>query len=386
MKFCARCGSKNTDETAVCAVCGLPFAGAAPMTEPKKTGRAFSVIVILLAVLSIAIAAVIMILSMPKAEAPVMEVPVAIPTAEVTPTPEVTPEPEPEPTQVPATPEPTPTEQVEDYGNGFTPVSRAWSGVKVTVIGAEFIVDEEGRDAIRIFFNLKNTSEETSYLGGRVCNFDVKQDGEYTERTFVPVSEYLQENFNCHANVRPGATIRCAQEYLADPNGGKIYLTINPPGNGTPLYADFDPANMPGRPAFDFVPDPVPDPQWLMDAPDRGTVGEDCEVYIDSAEIIPAEDGGRLVRVYMELTNNSSQITNVTRETEICIFQDGVQLEWAAKLVTQEELNTGADVQPGETVRFAVTRPLYSSNPVEVEIYSEEWVLAAGCVFDIPAA
>ena len=283
-----------------------------------------------------------------------------------------------EPTTEPA----TTTEPTTEPTAGFTPVEAEWENGKITVVGAEAFKDTDDKDAIRIYFDYENTTDETTYAD-EYLEIAVTQDGYEAVEAYAwdDVPEYN----NVNLSLRPGAGIRCIAEFSMKADGGEITVDFQDYWSEESfLTAVFDPANLPGRPAEEFVIEPVAEPLWTDALPDEGMVDEDDGYYvlIDSAEVTEDTDGNPAIRVYFQFTNGSNEEVTMWFGTTTEVFQDGVELEeTTAKDNPSQGIEFYEKVQPGETAIVSNTYALRSDSPVEVELQEGWGDAVVGCVF-----
>jgi len=282
----------------------------------------------------------------------------------------------------PAEEEPAEEPEEEPEAAGFEPVSGTLAGFEVTIVGAELFEDIDDKDAIRVYWDFTNTSDETVSPMSDL-SVALEQEGFELTSTYDSSEDDVPEYGNSWLEVRPGVTIRCISEYSCKAAGEAIAFTIYDwYDEEDALTAEFDPANMPGRPAEDWVAETIDDPQWVADMSDGGDVG-DAYVFIESAEVVPGwSDGEEVIRVYFEYTNNAEEAENMWIATSFRAFQDGIELEtdWADEDVEEDD-NFSLDIEPGETIRCAETWALRSDSPIEVEVYDSWTDEYIGCLF-----
>lgn len=264
----------------------------------------------------------------------------------------------------------------------FEPVSATIGGYDVAIVGAELFKDTDDKDGIRVYWDFTNTSDETTYA---TCDLSVymEQEGFELNSTYCSYEDDVPEYGNDYLDVRPGVTIRCISEYSCKADGDVITFELSDwYDEEDAVSVEFDPTNLPGRPAEDWVAEAIEDPQWVAEMSDAGNVG-DAYVYIDNAEIVEGWDSGEeVIRVYFDYTNNGEEAASMWWQTNVRAFQDGIELEsdWAAEDVAEDD-NFNTDVEPGESLRCSETWTIRSDSPIEIEVYdswSEEYV---GCNF-----
>lgn len=251
----------------------------------------------------------------------------------------------------------------------FTPVTGSWEDCEITIVGAEAFVDDDGKDAIRIFYDFANNSNETEAANG-VADFTVTQDGYEAEYAYAEWGEETEEDDNDSLSIRPGTCIRCADGFFMKADGGPVVVTMyNFWDEDENITVEFDPQNLPGAPEEELTMVSVEDPQWIADWPSEGVCDEEYYVVIESCEITEDRDGKQLLRVYYQFTNNSVEINSMWFSVNVSAFQDGIQLkEGYPSSATETDDNYMVDIEPGATIQASVCYELLSSNPVEIAL------------------
>lgn len=251
----------------------------------------------------------------------------------------------------------------------FEPVSGSIGDYDITFVGAEHFEDIDDEDGIRIYYDFTNNSDRTVY-SMEDLEILAEQEGFELDTTIDSYEDDVPEYGNDWLAVRPGVTIRCIEEYSYKAGGEAVTVTIQDwwEEDGS-VTAVFDPNELPGRPAVDWEPEPVTDPETTL--PNSGTYEEDYEVTIVGCEYIKDWNGDDALRVYFEFTNNSSEAESFWMATYYRAMQDGIELptNWAEDEIDEDE-NYDVDVEPGETITCTEIFTLRSASPVEVELYS----------------
>lgn len=251
----------------------------------------------------------------------------------------------------------------------FEPVSASIGDYDVTIVGAEHFLDIDDEEAIRIYYDFTNNSNETVYA---MENLEMLADQEGYEllTTYDSADDDVPEYGNNWLVVRPGVTIRCIEEYSYQADGGAVSVTIQDwwEEEGS-VTAVFDPASLPGRPAQDWEIQPITDVSTTL--PNAGAYEEDYEVAITGYDLTTDWDGQNAIRVYFDFTNNSTEATSFWMATYYRALQDGVEMEitWPMDEIDEDE-NYDVDIEPGETITCTEIYALRSDSPVEVELYS----------------
>ena len=277
-----------------------------------------------------------------------------------------------------------PAEEPEEEADSaeFEPVSATIGGYDVAIVGAELFKDTDDKDGIRVYWDFTNTSDESTYA---ICDLSVymEQEGFELNSTYCSYEDDVPEYGNDYLDVRPGVTIRCISEYSCKADGDVITFELSDwYDEEDAVTVEFDPTNLPGRPAKDWVMETIADPAWTDSLSDGGDVG-DAYVYIDNAEIVEGWDSGEeVIRVYFDYTNNGEEAESLWMATNIRAFQDGIELEsdWAAEDVAEDD-NFNTDVEPGQSLRCSETWTIRSDSPIEIEVYDYWSEATVGCLF-----
>lgn len=293
-----------------------------------------------------------------------------------------------DPTEAPSSQD-VPTDSVEEPETDpapsvdFEPVTAELGAYTVTILGAEAFKDSDGEDALRVYYDFTNNSDETE-CAFMALNFEVSQDGYPVETTYASYEDDVIEYGNDSLDVRPGVTIRCIAEYFMKADGGVITFTVSNYWTDEEMTVEFDPQNLPGTPTSDFLVNPITDPQWVAGWATEGTYNEDFYMSIDSMELTEDYDGNRMIRVYFTFTNNSDEATSMWWASDITLFQDGVELDsgYSSDGVETDD-NYTMNVEPGQTVTCSECWILTSDSPVEVEI-ADDWSESyLGCIYTL---
>lgn len=244
--------------------------------------------------------------------------------------------------------------------------SYEWEDFAISVVGAEQFTDSEGDEAIRIYYDFTNLSDEpeSSYS---LMSMLVTQDDYEQVYTFADYEDDVPEYGNDSLKIRPGVTIRCIAEYSMKPSGGPVVVKFwDYWDEEHELVVQFDPQNLPGSPG-DWEIAPIVDPPWVLELPDRGSY-DDYDISIDAAEIVDGYEG-EVVRIYYTFTNNGDEAVNFWSTVYPVAYQDGVELNYGyAEEDVAEDENDTVDVQPGESIVVTTIYEIRSYNPVEIEL------------------
>lgn len=243
---------------------------------------------------------------------------------------------------------------------------------KITVIGAEKIIDYDEKDALRVWFDITNTTDESKYLAW-TYEFKATQDDYELLETSSGVEFTVEEEGNDIRDVRPGVTVRATKEVVMKPDGGKIVLSfIDSYDEEKVVTVELDPKNLPGAPKEEFVPATVEDPKWLDGYSAKGqyeAFGDVYDVEIEKFELTESYNGEKLIRVYFNFKNNSDEATSFHMNMTPIAYQDGVGLDTGyADASVEEDDNYSKEIGVGESIKVASCYKLISESPVEVEL------------------
>ena len=271
------------------------------------------------------------------------------------------------------------------YGTGEVLARGVWDECIIEVNGAEHFVDSDGKDAIRVYYDFTNTSDESKSALDTI-SFDVSQD-EYTQiSAYADYDKDVAEYGNDYLNVRPGVTIRCVAEYSMKMSGGKLSMKFYDYWNdGSSFTVEFEPQDLPGRPPK-WEQEQVVDPMWLAGAVSEGTIS-DAYVALDHVEIIEDYDGGYGIRVYIRYTNLLDEPYAFYWSSLYKAFQDGVELytSWPTEeYECPEDDMIYEEIGPGESTMVSVCFKLRNEqSPVEFELWDGWTDTVIGHVYEL---
>ena len=234
----------------------------------------------------------------------------------------------------------------------------------VAIVGAEAFTDSDGKDAIRVFYEFTNNSEEMTTAWWEL-NFSAVQDEYDLSTTSASYDEYPPEYWNDSLDVMPGASILCVEEFKCKLTGGELTFTVSDYWSD-PLVCTFDPSNLPGRPA-EWTPTPVENPEYFIDYP-LSAETENLIFTFTDAEVVDYE-GNNFVRVYFDVTNKTEEAESALWLTTLTAYQDGVELTDSNYLPSSDsDYAYYEDIEPGDTIQASCVWDLRSGNPVEVTV------------------
>lgn len=262
------------------------------------------------------------------------------------------------------------------------PVSGTVDGHPVTILGAEAIEDDDGGDAMRIFYEFTNGGEEleSAYMA---LYFKAVQDGEDLSACYL-YENSIPDDDDSGLHLFPGKTIRCTQIYNYDPEGGVIGFRIDDLFGGDKVDYFIDPKNPIDAPTEPFVIAPDDEVPALLEDSEM----EDDQVSITEYEITEDWDSNPLIRFYYDFTNRGDEATSCYMEYTFYAFQDGVELETG--YADESEDSDSArydDVEPGESLICSNCYLLRSASPVFFVVKNDasgELIYGVADDFDAP--
>ena len=260
------------------------------------------------------------------------------------------------------------TEKVE----GFKETKIELDACTINVLGCEKIKDYDEKPAIRVWFDVTNTSEETCYTNYNY-EFTATQDGYELTETSADYEMRVDAADTGSLEIRPGVTIRTCEEYNFKEDGGDITIGFNNYySEEEPVTINFDPKNLPGAPKEEFVIEKVADPQWVKDLKAEGVYDVydvKYDIKIEKSEFVEDYDGNKLIRVYYDFKNNSEEAESFSSNITHGAFQDGIELpiSYPKEKVAEDE-NYTVEVEPGKSIKLAYSYKLRTDSPVEIDL------------------
>lgn len=273
---------------------------------------------------------------------------------------------------------------------------------KITIVGAEAVVNEDEEDILRVYYDYTNTTSSAAFQAPNhtVQVLSVMQDGIELESGYIDSDdeEFKPEDREDDLTPLPGCTVRKTLLYLFDPQGGpvtyKLSLIV-----GSWVYEEdkletftfeMDPANLMGAPAEPLVYPTMSDPTYTKDYPSEA-VCTDCynahsAAIQDYYDVFEA-DGETCLRVYIDYSYTDTQAWPPGITMDIMAYQDGVSLEQFSTFYLDEVLETDEafdeDLEPGENVLCSVIYTLRTDSPVVIAIEKPTCDTRIGSVFEV---
>lgn len=283
---------------------------------------------------------------------------------------------------------------VDDDGNtaktdkveGFKETTIELDECTIVVLGAEEITDYDEKAAIRVWFDVTNTSDETCYTNYNY-EFTATQDGYELTETSAYYEIAVDAADTSSLEIRPGVTVRTCEEYNFKEDGGTIVVGFNNYySEEEPVTINFDPKNLPGAPKEEFVIEKVADPQWVKDLKAEGVYEAydvKYDIKIEKCEFVEGYEGEKLIRVYYDFKNNSEEAESFSSNITHSAFQDGIELPISyPKEKVAEDDNYTVEVEPGKSIKLAYSYELRGDSPVEIDLRDFNGT-GVGTVFEV---
>lgn len=259
-----------------------------------------------------------------------------------------------------------------DKVEGFKETKIELDACTINVLGCEKIKDYDEKPAIRVWFDVTNTSDETCYTNYNY-EFTATQDGYELTETSAYYEIAVDAASTSLLEIRPGVTIRTCEEYNFKEDGGTITIGFNNYySEEEPKTIEFDPKNLPGAPKDEFVAEKVSDPQWVKDLKSEGVYDAydvKYDIKIEKCEFVEGYEGEKLIRVYYDFKNNSDEEETFSSNVTHSAFQDGIELSISyPKEKVAEDENYSVEVEPGKSIKLAYSYELRSDSPVEIDL------------------
>ncbi len=257
------------------------------------------------------------------------------------------------------------------YGTGEVLASGEWSDCIIEVVGAESFVDSDGKDAIRVYYDFTNLSDEDCYALS-VLSINATQDEYEQVYAYASYEDDVAEYGNDYLDVRSGVTIRCVAEYSMKLSGGTYIMEFYDFWDEENSFTvEFDPQNLPGRPPK-WQSEQIINPMWLANVTTEGELDE-CYVSFDHVEIFEDYNGDYAIRFYVLYTNLSDEACTFNWDVMYTAFQDGIELAstWPDYGYERPEDDmVYEEVAPGESTMVSLCFELRNEqSPIEFQMY-----------------
>ena len=244
------------------------------------------------------------------------------------------------------------------------PVSGSLGSYDFTILAAEHFIDQDENPGIRFYYDFTNNSEEIVSQWD-VTNLYAYQSGYELVETYASSEDDVAEYGNNYIAVAPGVTIRCIAEFAYQPEGGTVEFKIEGYTSDDILTMEFDPAALQGRPTEREVV-LIPNPTNTEGLSTEGVLEDVYGIKLLNYEVVPGYSVDKVVRVFIEFTNNSDEATSYFLAASELALQDGMEMEdGLADESAEEEANTSVEIEPGQSITVATCYELTSDSPVE---------------------
>lgn len=252
----------------------------------------------------------------------------------------------------------------------FTPAeNNTLNGIEIEFIGAELTQDADFNNALRVYVQATNISDETKSVHS-VLGFQAMQ-GDVSLNNAVPIS-FLRYDGVANLFIRPDTSVRCTEVITLSNLDEQVtvsYHDLLDIDSTVSIAHTFDLKNLPERPEAFFV-DLVEEPKWTEGLLTAGAIGS-FDVAILDCELITLMEGNEGIRVYVEFKNNSENTVTFSDELTMTLFQDNVSLKSDYSMDdVEEDMNMSLEVAPSSSIVLSGVYELTSESPVEVEISS----------------
>ncbi len=233
-------------------------------------------------------------------------------------------------------------------------------GYYVRFVGAEAVQDDDGKSAIRIWYDFTNLSDEIAAPWLAVY-MSAQQNGEDLDYAYL--SDDVPESSNSSFGVAPQYTARCTQTFALDPDGGPVSARISE-YFGDAVTCELDPNALPGAPEDDgpaWEADPGL-PAYMAGVPETG----------EGVEILGFDTGTdwddeTVVIVHFRYTNTSNDDNSFFSAFTSYVMQDGFGLESSlCDDFSDEQDNATTEIAPGESIDCACVYLLRTEDPIAV--------------------
>ncbi|MBR6684592.1 MAG: DUF5067 domain-containing protein [Firmicutes bacterium] len=273
---------------------------------------------------------------------------------------------------------------------------------RITIVGSEFVEDEEGAEYLRVYYDYTNTSENTQNQSPDVAVsiHKITQNGKELDTTwFSDMDEiHVPEDLNGSLSAMPGHSVRNTMIIPCSAADGVVeiscYVMI-----GNWMYTEdklelftfqVDPENLMGAPAKALEYTPITDPSYTEGWATSGSTESPIpfEVSINDWELANGYEGGKVLRVNLTVKNLDAEAWTPGLLASAEAFQDGVSLpeatSWDLEESTEEDDAISEYVEQGDSIDFNALFLLRNENPVEIVIEQGD-DLKVGMICDIAA-
>lgn len=278
-----------------------------------------------------------------------------------------------------ASPAPT-AEQTDEAEPTRSASTQMGSGVFETFaaefVGAELFTAEDGTQALRVYFDFMNLSQNAVAPSERLLCSAV-QDGHTLNWANSAADAAVAEEGNLSLRLQPNHSARCVLQYALVSESTVAVLLDD--SNGHTVSALVSIGQLPG------APEPMAQDETASDDTLTTDLAADCTLFdLYEASILGGEftetDAGTVLTVSVDFTNKSNpeEVTPMTI-LSLSAYQNGVELPVAEDYMPPLDM-----AATGETIGYEAQFVLRGDDPVLVELYGfREETPSAGVVIAV---
>ena len=238
--------------------------------------------------------------------------------------------------------------------------------LEINIVGTAHKKGDEDNDLLVIYFDVTNHSESEVISTWGQVNIDTMQDGEWLEEVYD--YEMVPEALSYNLGIAPGMTLRCAESYQFDPEGGVAgFRFTSRYADGSILYYA-DPAN-PVAPAKPFVIGAEPWSASFL----KGVPEENKDLRLESVDFITDEDGQLVLEVYLHYVNSTGTDGKTFFDDHgTYALQDGIGLAYYYGMNAPEEQGNGTrELAAGEEILVYRSYLVRTDSPVAFVVFND---------------
>lgn len=234
-------------------------------------------------------------------------------------------------------------------------------GFSAAFTGAELFTDRDGGTALRVYFDFLN-SGDVSCSPSEVLVFSADQDG--SSLSWAHEASDTESASDLTRRLLPGVAGRFILQFKLV-SDSEVCVTLAD-GYGHSISARYDPAGtLPGAPADALTWSGTAGETLTTELPASCTLYDLYDLTIVGGEVSDTADGGRIVTVRVDLTNNSDIPVDPAVNFLLHVYQDGKELTYI-----MDETEETPEAAVGETASVLRSYPLSGDSPVLVELYA----------------
>jgi len=296
--------------------------------------------------------------------------------------------------------DPAPEETIPEEDNALSYTFTKFGKAKITILGEEFVQDEDGEDFLRVYYNYLNQDETAAgHVPSSTLDFQITQNGEELDNDeFTTYDDaHIPEDLFLNCSVQPGIPVRNTLIVYCSPDDGPVDIACTlMVGSWAYNEEDLewfkfqvDPENLREAPKDSYEIKPITNPTYAKDMPSSGTsttLSNPFTISLNGYELTTC-DGEPALRVKMTYTHQHDWEMSPYTALTINAYQDGIALEqgtaWDLDDATAEDDAFEADVAKGDTVECNAIFFLRGESPVEVVVEQPLDDLRAGMICNV---